>query len=357
MRTARQELIELHLTSGTDPKIAEALRPVIDRSLTMLAQALTDREASAGDLTQQIERFRTDFAAAAEPAAVQSIAESCFAVCEDALRKLQSDQTEKRAEVVRLVALVRDAVGMLAGEGDSFSTSLNQTADRFDSLLEITNLQQLKSRLVSEVRSLRQLAVERQKKFREQMSVFQQRVSSLESQLAAAKQEAGRDHLTGVSNRRHFEEMFTDFMKAGNRQFILATFDIDNFKTINDTAGHAAGDRVLENVAKTLRAAFRGDDVIARIGGDEFVVLAAGFTLVQAEARLRTVLGSLTKIGSCLREAPFISMSCGIAEFSAGDTIQSLMQRSDMALLDAKRQGKNRVVSKATPFLRDLRRR
>ncbi len=83
-------------------------------------------------------------------------------------------------------------------------------------------------------------------------------------------------------------------------------------------------------------------------------MLASGLTLRQAESRLRAILTQMTTAMSATSSIPRITLSCGAAECSAGDTMQSLMARADQALYDAKRKGKNRVSVKALPFIRDL---
>jgi diguanylate cyclase len=138
---------------------------------------------------------------------------------------------------------------------------------------------------------------------------------------------------------------------------VLVLLDVDDFKKINDTHGHAIGDRVLVAVASALRTAVRSNqDLVARIGGDEFAVLAIGLTLRQAESRFQNFISKLAPENTRSGDTPLppVGISCGIAEFSAGDTVESLSQRADQALYEAKRAGKNRVVVKRKPYLRDL---
>jgi diguanylate cyclase (GGDEF)-like protein len=135
----------------------------------------------------------------------------------------------------------------------------------------------------------------------------------------------------------------------------MAMVDVDDFKAVNDRCGHAIGDKVLVTVAQTLSASVRSDDLVARLGGDEFAILAAGLTLTQAEGRF----GGITRAvhGACrplVEEGMTASISVGLAEYSAGDTLDSLQQRADTALYQAKKSGKGRVAAKATPLIRDL---
>jgi diguanylate cyclase (GGDEF)-like protein len=99
-------------------------------------------------------------------------------------------------------------------------------------------------------------------------------------------------------------------------------------------------------------AAVREEDLVGRFGGDEFAVLLRGITLPTAERRIRAMLKSLADqpVVSGVR----VTLSCGMAEFSAGDTPASLLRRTDRALYEAKRGGKGRAVAKTTPLIRDL---
>jgi diguanylate cyclase (GGDEF)-like protein len=120
------------------------------------------------------------------------------------------------------------------------------------------------------------------------------------------------------------------------------------------------GDRALVAVAQALKNSVRaGADVVARIGGDEFAVLVADLNLRQAESRLRMLSASLAAVKfETPKDAPLkLTLSIGVAECSAGDTPQSLMERADAAVYEAKRLGKNRVVTKTKPTLRDLLKR
>jgi diguanylate cyclase (GGDEF)-like protein len=132
--------------------------------------------------------------------------------------------------------------------------------------------------------------------------------------------------------------------------------DIDDFKAINDQHGHASGDRVLTTVAETLGHSLRAGDIVARLGGDEFAVLAAGLTLTQSERRLAVIARTVQEACRAIfTDGTSPTLSIGVAECSAGDTLESLQQRADEALYQAKRNGKGRLATKASPLLRDLR--
>ena len=345
--------------TGNAPKTGDAFRPALDRALSLLGRVLAadDEGRERHDVVAKVAEFRAALTTVDDLGQIRALGETCFAMCEAVIDQGHSAQTDRRTELARLVALVRDTVSLLAGDGDSFSADVAQAAEKFNALIQIRDVQQLKQKLMAEVGDLQRLAADRQQQWRETVAMFESRVESLETQLVIVRQEAVIDPLTGVGNRREFENAFAECMGAANRQFVVAVFDLDNFKSINDTGGHAAGDDVLRVVAQTLKTSVRSTDVVARIGGDEFALIGFGATLREAQHRLNSVVTTLATIPTGLEKPDHVTVSCGVAEFSAGDTMESLMSRADNALYEAKRQGKNRLVAKTPPFIRDLMRK
>lgn len=165
-----------------------------------------------------------------------------------------------------------------------------------------------------------------------------------------ARQESEIDSLTGVGSRRMLERVLnTEFARAVryDRRFSIGIVDLDNFKQINDTAGHAAGDKLLQKFAKLMREQVRTTDIIiVRYGGDEFI-------LIMPETRLtgaRVLLERLRRLARTISipKTNKISISCGAAEWSGskGDKPEKILQRADEALYEAKHAGRNRVITK-----------
>ena len=157
------------------------------------------------------------------------------------------------------------------------------------------------------------------------------------------------DQLTGVGNRRRLEQALEEeISRAGRTGSKLAALmaDLDHFKRVNDTYGHAAGDKVLETFGKILRQNTRLTDVLGRYGGEEFVVLMPNTAREEAfifAERLRTALAS-TLIAPL---ADPITVSIGADEFEPGESGDALLRRLDVALYEAKRNGRNCVVAGA----------
>ncbi len=237
-------------------------------------------------------------------------------------------------------------------------TSLTQSSERFEAIGQLNDARQMKVRLMAEVLTLKQVAAKRRKAWEETARTLTQRVAALEKDLSTVKDEAATDSLTGIANRRGFDATLARWLAQSRPNFVLAVLDIDDFKGINDTHGHAVGDDVLRYVAQCLLQSFRSDDLVARVGGDEFAVLAAGLTARQAESRLAGVLSRISGTAAGVEGRPpcVPTVSCGLSECAAGDTAASLYERADDAQYTAKRQGKNRVVAKNARLLRDLAR-
>lgn len=162
-----------------------------------------------------------------------------------------------------------------------------------------------------------------------------------------ARRDSETDPLTGVGTRRVLENVLkAECARAAryHNSFSIAIIDIDNFKKINDSAGHAAGDEALQQLAKMICSNIRKTDVPARYGGDEFVLLMPETRLNEASIlleRLRVEMKNASIAG-----VPSITISCGAAEWSGeGDTSKEMLKRADAALYEAKRHGRNRVVS------------
>jgi len=158
------------------------------------------------------------------------------------------------------------------------------------------------------------------------------------------------DHLTGVANRRGFEQaMDREWYRAMRDKHVLSLViaDIDNFKLCNDTHGHEAGDRVLKSVAALLeRHIRRGADLVARIGGEEFAIILPDTDLTGALALAESIRVDVRKLANSYhREIPEVTMSFGVSSLVPDSSLDAglLFSRADAAVYKAKRKGKDRV--------------
>lgn len=159
---------------------------------------------------------------------------------------------------------------------------------------------------------------------------------------------ATRDTLTGLSNRRHLLDLAQQEMSRasrGDEQVALVLADIDNFKQINDTHGHDAGDRVLIHVSGLFRDICRAQDTVARWGGEEFLFLlpatdAAAASELAERVRRNTVGAEIPHAGAVIR----VSISLGVAALAEAESLESAIARADAALYCSKAEGRKRVT-------------
>ncbi|MDD2308441.1 MAG: GGDEF domain-containing protein [Desulfuromonadaceae bacterium] len=162
------------------------------------------------------------------------------------------------------------------------------------------------------------------------------------------------DALTQLANRAYFDEKLNEMITLRKRYgdpFSLMMIDLDNFKDINDSFGHPAGDRILKGVALKIKASLRGSDFLARFGGDEYALI-----LIKSDVKAATEVA--WKLCEEVRASRFIlddaalsmTLSIGVAEASGDDTEETVLKRADAALYRAKAAGRNGVSVDQKPL-------
>lgn len=182
----------------------------------------------------------------------------------------------------------------------------------------------------------------------QKISEMESETIALRSRLEQAQAQATSDPLTKLPNRLFFEERLTDELARARRfgsSLTMAVWDIDFFKHINDSFGHKSGDKALVIIGKLLSSHCRETDFVARIGGEEFVMLLSeteGQIALQVVEKLRRIIekSSFNANGQKIS----ITLSCGVTQYAEGDTKETLFVRADGALYQAKQNGRNQCV-------------
>jgi diguanylate cyclase len=184
---------------------------------------------------------------------------------------------------------------------------------------------------------------------RERIADLEREAQELHSKLDLEKHGARLDPLTGIANRKSFDERFAQEIarhEQGGAPLVMLLWDIDNFKVINDSYGHRAGDRVLQSVAGCFTSALRAGDFVARIGGEEFAVLLRGLELPEAVNIANQVRVAVEALRFHFRGTPVrVTVSCGITELNSDDASGGAFDRADAALYRAKSGGKNLCIA------------
>ena len=254
-----------------------------------------------------------------------------------------------REELMDIVAHTLGTMIDLTGKTSLTNEKIKRHIDTLAESEKIENVMQAVSAIIAETRSL----VTETNQFETQLLNSTDEVEKLKEELSYARQEAMLDPLTGVMNRRGFDQTLAtvisevlDQQHAAN--FCLVLIDIDRFKEVNDNHGHLLGDKVLRAVAELLTRHTKGKDACARFGGDEFAILLPDIGSNNAKNLAEYLRSTIEKIvlkrpntGAVVGG---ISVSIGVAAFRMGETIEDFLNRCDQALYRSKSLGRNRVT-------------
>jgi len=197
-----------------------------------------------------------------------------------------------------------------------------------------------------------QNATEYNRQLEERLQAMELESKELRLHLAQQEQMASRDALTELPNRAAYDRrVLSEFVQWRNNLvndpnygLCLAICDVDHFKSINDTYGHLAGDKVLKILAKEISSRLRKTDFVARYGGEEFVIIMPATSLEDAEPLINSVRQKIEKCPFHFKEKQVqITMSFGLASFGELDTPEKVFERGDKALYRAKEGGRNQV--------------
>ena len=243
---------------------------------------------------------------------------------------------------------LRSFIGAAEQDTRSYGDKLEDFSDKLDTHGNGPAFGSLVGAMLQETRSMQ----ERNLSLEERLAETTAEVQQLREHFEQARREALSDSLTGLANRKNFEQTLTLFAKAAqddDEPLSLMLLDIDHFKQFNDRHGHQTGDTVLQLVARTLSDNVKGQDLAARYGGEEFALL---LPRTRADQAMKLGENILTLVGtrklvkrSTGEELGRITISAGVAEYRIGEALSSFVQRADAALYNAKDAGRNRVLA------------
>ncbi len=269
----------------------------------------------------------------------------------------------KQSQLKRSLMDAKEALKqMLAGFVDHLSEFADSTSDYHDKIEicvekiskadDIGQLEGVLAEVISETRII-QINAQRSRDdlraTKQRVEEADKRINELQGELDKASSLVRHDQLTGALNRRGLEETFEAEVSRAQRRnspLCVALLDIDNFKKLNDTLGHEAGDGALIHLVTVIRETLRPQDTLARFGGEEFIIILPDTPLDDARKALVRLQRELTKRFFLNdNEKVLITFSAGLTDYRSDDTPATATKRADEAMYMAKKAGKNRVVT------------
>ena len=329
--------------------LAPALSPVIERFGGPTQAIVTPTAQAASHQPEERRAVERPAAEASERSSEHGSNESAADFNVNSAYRAHLD--EKREEMQKLQADFVAQMGEAVAESESFGKLLTDTLAMLQQATAIDDLEMHRSDLVHALDGMlegHQALGDKFTRAQEYLSIIEDDNLQLSEELDRVRLLSLTDELTRLPNRRAFMRRLEDEVSRVQRHgfpLSLVLMDLDFFKRINDLRGHAAGDDVLRCYSEDVLSIFRHHDLVARYGGEEFAVLlpnTAQDGVVCALGKVRRRLDEVIEVrGADAIVLP--TFSAGVAQFQAGETISSLIERADSALYSAKRKGRDRT--------------
>ncbi len=259
-------------------------------------------------------------------------------------RTAEANSAERDSVLGTLVKML-ESTERLAGDVGSHSTDLAEVGREVGGLQLTGELEHVQTSLVSKISAV----IQSNKRLEDDLVCSRYQLETQAQELDRTRHDARIDALSGVANRKAFDETLQYLLSTFHREqtpFALLILDVDHFKWINDTHGHAAGDLVVRNLADFIKSLVRPNDFVARFGGDEFVVLFAQIDreiAATAADRIRQAIARHPFDVGTSNERVAVTCSVGLATIAEGDTAEAIFARADEALYRSKRGGRNQL--------------
>ncbi len=265
--------------------------------------------------------------------------------------QLKHSLSDVKATVKNMMMTFIDRLGSVAASTADYHDKLGGFSERIRHAGDITELNEVLDEVLRETKQAQAEALasrDRMLAAHREVQEAESKIKELEAKLQHMSELVREDQLTGTLNRRGLDDVFERESARADRRntpLCVALLDLDNFKRLNDTYGHLAGDNALRHLAKVVKATLRSMDVIARFGGEEFLIILPETPIEAAELTMTRLQRELTKhFFMHDNEKLLITFSAGVALRLPNEDQASLLARVDRAMYQAKQTGKNRVV-------------
>lgn len=265
--------------------------------------------------------------------------------------KLKHSLADVKQTVRNMMSTFMDRLGTMAASTDGYQSRMEGYTERVSQAGSIAELNEVLAAILRETRTVQVEVAESRDRMlaaHREVQEAEQRIRQLENELREMSEQVRHDALTGTLNRRGLDEVFEREITRADRRgspLCVALLDVDNFKRLNDTYGHSAGDDALRHLAGVVKDTLRNMDAVARLGGEEFLIVLPETTVESAAQTMTRLQRELTRHFFLHdNEKLLITFSAGVAARRTGEDAASLVKRADQAMYQAKHTGKNRVV-------------
>lgn len=341
----RQFWIRVELRGGDKAKIQEGLIRLLRLLVENVGELVEDEEWLHGQIT-------TLQGIVDNPIDKHVIADAERSL-RDALIKqsmLKQSLTDAKSTLKSLMTTFIDRLGDLTESTGEYHSKIEVYSQKIGKADNITQLSHLLDDIMQDTRVIQASALRSHEELietRKRVQESEAKIKELEQELEQISEKVREDQLTGALNRRGLDEAYareSTRAQRNNAPICVALLDIDNFKRLNDTMGHQAGDQALVHLTAVIKDSLRPSDVVARYGGEEFVIVLPDTAIEEAEQTIVRLQRELTKKFFLHgNERILVTFSAGVAQRGEAESQDDLIGRADMAMYKAKQSGKNQV--------------
>jgi diguanylate cyclase len=263
-----------------------------------------------------------------------------------ALRRHGKVISEEREKTLQALQTVLESAAELRSDVDHHNTELRTVGHEVSAISSPQDYESVKSVLLQQITEV----IESNRRLEHDLVYTRYRLEEQAQELDRTRLEARTDALSGVGNRKAFDEALQFMISKMHKtkvRFALLLIDVDHFKWINDTHGHQSGDSVIQRLGETLKSVVRPGDYVARFGGDEFAVLYENVNLENAERaawRMRNKVERTNFDAGVGESRVAVTLSMGLAVADPADAPEEVFRKADAALYRSKESGRNRLT-------------
>lgn len=343
----RQFWLKLELRGGDKAKIQEGLVRLLRLLVENVSEMVEDDKWLHGQIAALQEIV-------AKPLDRRSIADAERSLRDAVIKQgtLKQSLTDAKATLKSLMTTFIDRLGELTESTGEYHNKIENYSNKIGKADNLTELSHILKDVMQDTRIIQASAMRSHEELllhKKEADAAEARIRELEQELEEVSELVREDQLTGALNRRGLDETIDRELKRSDRSRLpvsVALLDIDNFKHLNDSLGHQAGDRALVHLTKVIKETLRPADTVGRYGGEEFLIVLPETDLASGVEAMQRLQRDLTKkFFLHNNERVLVTFSAGVALRGEEEDADALIGRADKAMYKAKQTGKNRVVA------------